>query len=100
MSELEDARAALAETEAFYLGNPPRELRSLPYRYVTRPVTKEVSFMDPDRTFTHYEKSTIGLSCRLGLHRPLEVVIDYWIVFRLGRRLECPCGKAAKIEVY
>ena len=66
---------------------------------MSRPVTKDHS--QGDFKATWYEHGPIGLSCRTGRHQgAAEVVLDIWTIFQLERRLECPCGKYARIESY
>ena len=80
-------------------GGPAVESRRLPYPRVGRSVRKDHHAGDYQAIW--YERSPIGAKCRLGMHHGVaEVVLDVWKVFNLSRRLECPCGKYARIETY
>ena len=92
----ETIQAAMAE---LHVGDPAVEVRRLPYPRVPRPVRKDHSKANYQATW--YERDPVGLPCRIGLHQSAaEVVLDVWTVFHLDRRLECPCGKYARIESY
>lgn len=105
------------EIAAFYASQPDRVPKLFPYAHVDRAIEKETLPQNPDdesfdgylrsirfaqsSVIVRYKRSPIGLRWSSGFHRSvLEVVMDYWIGFTLGRRLECPCGRAALIEVF
>ena len=89
-------QAAVAE---LHKGKPAVETKRLPYPKVSRPVEKD--HCEGNFRAIWYERSPAGVKCRLGLHQGIaEVVLDVWVVFNLSRRLECPCGKYARIEKY
>ena len=86
------------EIDLFYEGSNGRTYKSLPYVKVDRPITRQVNVLGEtsDRQITWYERP----EGRCGIAHKKYVMADYWIVFTLGRRLECICGKNVEIEVY
>lgn len=83
----------------FWVGNPERVRKRLPYPRVHKPIVREVESTEGNLTYIAYERPPKG-RCLLG-HRMDIVVADYWnVLTTLARRLECSCGAKSRIEVY
>jgi hypothetical protein len=81
----------------FYAGEPPRIHRPKPAEIIRAAVVFEVLSPGRSSVYTQYDRPFGPCGAD---HPAVIVTADHWVQLSLARRLECPCGQVAQIEIF